>query len=453
LRRPFSRKIGIRPDDMFSPERRGAALARVSPLADASPLAAALETVLHAYAGDPAAAERSLGRLVRRGHGPKVANLYETSDLRKLLLECLREHYRRFGPPPRPVVEGLFALARRTDPECRHLYDPPVRPGAAVTPMRLDYVDAPPPRLTVHLYVRQRYFGAASRPHDVGVRMRSALAREGADVRLLGLDGAADAGPCDLTLVDDALTFPKDPARKRAFLERLRSSVRRLAMLELDPWEASLERRIADSRDLYDFLWTLAPDRARGGTIAGLRACVAPFPVGFHDVFERHAVGPHRHRGRDLRFCGGVEEYNLHRYYWVLAASLLDEPIPCEVTSHVDDALPAEASLARYIERLSASYAALGFTMRRGGGWTVVGRTFDCLRLGQLLVQEYCPDIRHYVVPGEHFLEFERLGELEEIWARLRRGGDFEKIRRAGVAFFNDRYSDRRIVRHLCTYL
>ena len=102
---------------------------------------------------------------------------------------------------------------------------------------------------------------------------------------------------------------------------------------------------------------------------------------------------------------------------------------------------------------MSGAYASLNFTMRRDGRRTVVGRTFDSLRLGQLLVQEFCLDMHRYFTPGLHYLEFQDVPGLERICDDIGRDGEYERIRAEGARYFEHFYSDDAVFRHLCTYL
>jgi hypothetical protein len=449
LRRPFSRKIALRPDDVLTEPGRTALLRRTEPLASQIPLAALLRALACAYGTDA----KGHAEIERHGWGPGVRALYGTSDLRSRILDCFRDYCARFGLPPRQLLKPLLDLAQHTDPEFARIKTAADRPPHAPSLLAFDCVPTIPAKLRVNLFVRTRFFGEHSRMHDIGVRIQSALARADIDVRAFSLDEQGpDLPESDLVLVDDPLIFRKDPIRKRAFLERLRASTRRLGCLEFDPWTATLASRIAQNRDLYDFIWAPAPTRIQNGQIAGLPTCLIPFPTGCDDIFEKYALESRAPPGEDIRFCGGIEEYNFHRYFWILALSLLSEAIPCEVTNHLDDGLDVGTSLARYVERLSASYAALSFTMRSDGTSIVVGRTFDALRLGQLLVQEYCPDARYYLTPNEHFLEFQTVEELDAIRAAVRDRA-FENIRKNGQEIFAQRYSDEAILRHLATFL
>lgn len=454
LKRPFSRKINLQTDHVLTASGRQRFLSRFVPLKDDFPLVATVVALAYAYERAYAKCQGVIDEtIVKRGFAGEISGLYSRTDLRKFLLDCFRNYFDANETMPRPMAEALFKLARATDDQMQRIYDAPSDEIAARDPIRFEYVSAAPISLKVRIYCRSRYFGANSRPHDLGVRMRTAFA-DIADCVVVD-PASPDAGieECDLALVDDVYLFRKDARMKRRFLEKLRPKATKVGMLELDPWMAGVHRRIARNRDLYDFVWTMAPTMAEGGRIAGLPACVIPLPVGCPDIFDRVKIAADDPSLDTLRFCGGVEEYNLHRYFWVLAGTTFRTPFSFRVTNHKNDGLSAFDSLRRYAEKLSSAYAALNFTMRKDAQRAMVGRTFDCLRLGQLLVQEYCGDMRCYFAPGVHYLEFRSVAELEAICDEIGRQGRFERMRREGAAYFEESYSDAAVLRHLGTFV
>ena len=358
---------------------------------------------------------------------------------------------------PRPLALALLGFSSVADPDCATIYRAPAPAGPGRAPIRFDYARERPRGLRITIYIRTHFYRLASRPHDLGPRLKSAFDGDGIDCTLVDPDTPAlEFDPCDLALVDDTYAHRKDAAKRRRFLERLRRVAGTLAMLEMDPWAPGLEERIDANRDLYDFVWAMAPTRSRDGgkTIAGLAVTPMPFPCGAGDVFERFQIEGPRATLVPVKFCGAVEEYNFYRYFWLLAAAAFEAPPVLDVTNHDADGLSALASLARYVERLAGSYACLNFTMRGDGQSAVVGRSSDSLRLGQLLVQERAEDMHAYLEPGTHYLEFDSVAELEEICRRLARdAAAFEPVRREGRAAFAERYSDEAVVRHLATFV
>ena len=229
-----------------------------------------------------------------------------------------------------------------------------------------------------------------------------------------------------------------------------------MAMLELDPWATGLMDRIKSNKDLYDFAWAMAPGLILDDekNIGGLPVTLMAFPVGAGSAFDRFVIDGRLDSLAPIKFSGGVEEYNFYRYFWVLAASSFRNPPDFDITNHDVDGLPALESLSLYIERLAGSYACLNFVMRGDGSRAVVERSFDSLRLRQLLIQEHCGDMHAYLEPGNHYLEFDSASELEEICGRLKgQRAEYDTIRREGADAFNRLYSDDAVLRHIATML
>ena len=77
-------------------------------------------------------------------------------------------------------------------------------------------------------------------------------------------------------------------------------------------------------------------------------------------------------------------------------------------------------------------------------------RQEELLRLffsGALLIQEESEDINLFFTPNKHYLSFRTLGDLKKISSLLNSNIDYiSGIRRAGLAFYNEYYSDHRII-------
>lgn len=457
LRRPFSRKIRIGTDRVLTPDGRAAFFQAFAPLVGRSALATALAALAKAYGGEAAEAGRLTGLAAGKRFTGEFDYLYRRADLRKFAMACLRGHCAGGGALSRPLSEALLGLARATDPEARKIDRPAAPAGASRAPLEFDYVSRRPGNLKIHIYIRTYFYHAQSRLHDMGPRFQSAFDGDGVECKIIDPDSPDGApGRCDLALVDDIYIHRKDPEKKRGFLEAIRNSAGKMAMLEMDPWVPGLRQRIEANRDLYDFVWSMAPALAIDDdkSLHGLPVTLIPFPAGAPGIFAPLAIDGRRHGLVPIKFCGAVEDYNFHRYFWVLAAASFANPPAFDITSHDEDGLSALASLALYLERLAASHACLNFLMRGDGSRTIVGRSFDSLCLRQLLVQERCDDMHAYLRPGTDYLEFDNISQLQEICARLPgQPAAFEAIRRQGAATFQARYADAAVLRHLAAWL
>jgi hypothetical protein len=447
LRRPFSRKIRVDAHDILSETfttGRRVDMRR--------PLEATLIFLAAAYREDYAAADDILERLAASGRVDWLRRLIATTDVRKTMLACFRAHLSAHGAIFRPIAERLLGLSRLIDPEC----DRVLAASAPVTPpqrlLSFDYARTLPRRLDVALIFRPRYAGPGSRSHDLSVRIRDAFLSAGLACRIIDpADEAAALGPCDLAIVDDSGLFAKNPRKKRVYLERLRRTAKVVAMFDPDPWQSHFLYRLAASRDCYDFVWMMAPREA--ARVRRIPVCQIPFPVGADAWFDGLAPVDGSATQCGAKFCGGMEDYNFHRYFWLLAGSAFAAPLAFELTSHRDDKQSVAASTKAYLMKFAERRACLSFTMRSDGQTIVVGRAFDALRAGRLLIQEQTPDMAAYFEPGVHHLEFRAAPELETLCGRLTEPGAFEEVRRAGAAFFNERYSNDAVVRNLVTFL
>ena len=110
-------------------------------------------------------------------------------------------------------------------------------------------------------------------------------------------------------------------------------------------------------------------------------------------------------------------------------------------------------SLERNVRRLASSHACLNFIRRASGETSMVDRTSDALCLRQILVQESSLEVRPYLSPWEHFLQFSTLEELDELCAVLKADiNAFEKTRQSGVDYFDLHYCDTALLRYVATW-
>ncbi len=442
VKRPFSRKLRIAPSTLVD---GGAppALARFAADPALDPLAGAVDFLLATYAGEVERAKKTLTRL-----GPKaeaLSGLFAENELRKLVVACFRRAADA-GTLDGPRAALLLDFAERFDPAFRILADGVAEPPA-VRRLSFDYAGRFPEKLRVVVLASS----ATPRPHDVATRVASAFTASGVACPILPSDtDPAEIGPNDLVLIDEDSAFRKDPGKRLAHLDRVRKVAKRLGRLLPDPWGWDFNGRLARSADRYDFFWAMAPTLRETGPVKPEKVCLIPFPTGFGKVFDEVAGAGAPHA--DIGFCGTIEDYNVHRYFWLLAALAGTSRLRISLSSQQADGLGVEPSLRLYLGRLLSTEACLSLTMRASGDRIMVGRTFDVLRGGRLLVQEYTPDARYYLSPGEDFVEIWGAGDLGAACERFR-SGDFAGIRAQGAETFARAYSDQAVVRHLATWI
>jgi hypothetical protein len=449
LRRPFSRKIRLTASAILEASRRQDLLAQLGTTALSHPVETSVEFLCRFYGGDYSAAAQLVDRIAASGRVADYQAMVAQTNFRKLLLGCLRERMAG-GALPQRAAELLLRFSRVIDPEAQRIYET-AAPPVADRVLRFDYAELPH-KLKVTLLFRKYFFGSESRRHDMGPRLKAMFDAAGLDCRLIDPNlEAYDFAPCDLALVDDSAVFRKDAAKKGEFLDQLRGNAGKIGMIDLDHWMAHFGNRLAAGNRRYDFVWSMAPLYVKDGFIDGVRACVIPFPVGFENLLGSVVADAPAAGG--LRFCGAIEDYNFHRYFWLLANAAAAHPFEADVTRHTDDGLSVEDSLRGYFARLTAARAILNFTMRADGQRMIVGRTSDALCSGRLLVQESAADMRRYFDPAAHYVEFSNVEDLRAICDRLAASPAYEEVRRAGAAYFQANYSNLAVVRHLATFL
>jgi hypothetical protein len=452
LRRPFSRKIRLGPQAILDTVRRRELMAQLGTTGLRQPVETSVEFLCLLYGADYDAAAQLLERIAASGHVADYSAMLAQTNFRKLLLGCLRERLADKPLPP-AAAELLLKFSRVIDPELKRIYPTSASSVDDGNVLRFDYAPLPQ-KLKVTLLFRKYFFGSDSRLHDMGPRLKAAFDEAGLDCRLVDPNlETFDFAPCDLVLVDDSALIRKDAAKKGEFLDRLRSSAARIGMVDLDHWMAHFGHRLAAGSQRYDFVWSMAPLQVNGGSIDGVRACVIPFPVGVERLLNSVVAGAGPGSGGGLRFCGAIEDYNFHRYFWLLENFTSPHPYEVEVTRHTNDGLSVEDSLRGYLAKLTASRAVLNFTMRADGQRMIVGRTSDVLCAGRLLVQESAADMRRYFNAAAHYVEFSDVDGLREICGRLSGSAAYEEVRREGAAYFAANYSNAAVIRHLATFL
>ncbi|MBL8688930.1 MAG: hypothetical protein JNL04_07505 [Rhodospirillaceae bacterium] len=442
IKRPLSRKLRIAPEalvDGMAPP----ALGRFAADPDLDPLAGAVDFLLATYGGDAARAQRALARLDI--DPAALSRLMAENELRKLTVACFRRALAQ-GRLDSARAALLLDFAERFDPAFARLSPPPA-PEASPDVLAFDYAKRSSAKLRIVLLCGTR---GVTRSHDLGDRIASAFNTEEAACTMLpGEADASEIGPNDLVLVDEGTMFRKDFGRQQAHLDKIRNVAKRMGRLIPDPWGKGFREQLERGADRYDFHWAMAPTLRQATAIPPEKFCLIPFPTGFGALFdEAAAVAP----TPDLGFCGTIEDYNVHRYFWMLAALAGDTDLTIDLTSQQPDGLGVAESLKIYLARLLSTGACLSLTMRSTGDRILVGRTFDVLRGGRLLVQEYTPDARYYLRPGEDFVEVRDAGELPEVGERARTGA-YEPIRAQGAATFARAYSDQAVIRHLATWV
>lgn len=252
------------------------------------------------------------------------------------------------------------------------------------------------------------------------------------------------AKQADVVFIDEQLIeAPVARAARTKMIALLRKVLPHIKVVavHLDPWSLDVELLSSAAADV-DAVWTFAPDLAAWAHPAFKdRLFMAPLP---------HAGdygGPILPLTSSMTFIGSIFAYNWHRWFWMSAAAITGLPLEIQQSNQVADGLPVVESYLRYIRRLADSRCAINFSLRPNLIPAITGRTFEILAGGALLIQEATDDLDRFLIAGEHYLEFSSIADLRAIAEFIKsEPAEAEAIRRAGNAFFRERYNDDRVI-------
>ena len=144
------------------------------------------------------------------------------------------------------------------------------------------------------------------------------------------------------------------------------------------------------------------------------------------------------------------ESLTSYRKFWLAAAQSFDLRIQKKEITPCLDVLPPMERYELYRKKLAATQCCLRFAAHPARSSLVTDLSFETLLSGALLVQEAPSDLRHYFIPGEHYLEFFSLAELRAISNFITHNRqEAEEIRLSGHMFASKQYSDAKLIDHL----
>ncbi|MEO5334207.1 MAG: glycosyltransferase [Magnetococcus sp. YQC-5] len=151
-----------------------------------------------------------------------------------------------------------------------------------------------------------------------------------------------------------------------------------------------------------------------------------------------------------MLFASGITGWNYPRLFWMAAAKRLGLPIDNQRATYQPDGLSALENFSRYMQRHAEATCCINFTMRMNLVCNMTDRSFWTPLSGALLVQEASPEMHHYFIPGEHYLEFSTLAELSAVARFITENQDAaEEIRRCGNAFAYEHYRDEKLIGYI----
>lgn len=333
----------------------------------------------------------------------------------------------------------------------------------------ITYLSPPPnaPRARRRVVIAMRASTAIdqawARPSMVGIRLKTAMDTYGWQAKLYSmtcLDMADEyqviAETCrrhdaELLILDDDKMIGPGKVLRAKMLSQLRQEMPSLKVAGLlhDTW--SIDPAIlTETTPFLDLL---------------LNTTSPSFPLWKDPLFSHKVLNiPMPHAGYSatpdqpllpkLLFAGSITPLNWHRAFWLSAAERLGLPIEKSLSTPHPGNLSALESYALYMQKLTNATCCLNLTMRPNQTCVVLDRSFEVILSGALLVQETTPDMHHYFVAGEHYLEFSTLAELAAVTQFIvENREEAEEIRRRGHAFAREQYNDEKLIRYIDKHL
>jgi hypothetical protein len=391
-------------------------------------------------------------------------NLFSEMAMLRLLPEIIKALPENRGTTGKYAWNLLNEFLNKSSREYRAtIFDSP--PPAKPRLIAFDYSPDIDSSVTVDCFIRKRWWegNLGTREHEMGPKFASAFRHGGWQSNLYEPNAAdlghslASHGPDggNIALIDCQAVLFADPDSAAAvrFLEQARSRYMLTIGILFDPWRIDAAEALAKYSNYLDFVWTASAgslDKLR--PLHRCREILFPFPWGVDRVVTDGLRGAAADSGR-FYFSGSIEEANAPRVFWKSLLSLVDNIVFAN-SNHENDGLPAMASYLSYLERLARSQNHLNFSLRFNGERIMTGRAMEVVAIGRTLLQERADDLHCYLIPAEHYFEFANfetlLGSIESI---VMNGALAAEMAHAGTAFFESRYSDRKLVEHLSAVL
>jgi hypothetical protein len=342
-------------------------------------------------------------------------------------------------------------------PEYRSCVDETPRLPPRCGPRHFEYASGPKAGVLVDGFLRKRWAGPESRPHELGGRVRTGFTKGGwvarnFDVSLEDLRtavGSLSSGTARMCIVDaQARLFKGEGENAELFLAAARRSYDVIVALLLDAWMPWVPSHVARLAPWLDFIWSMAPSVLQ--QLRGCRACgeiCFPLPLGIDRNLLR-LIRDGESNAQGLVFVGAIEAVNFSRLFWMTRLAQFPA-VRFDLSSHADTERPADAEYERYLRRLAACRFNLNFARRLDGTMSITGRCFEVPAVGRTLVQEQAEDLWMYLEPNTHYLEFANYEGLVDILDSIASGPEKARaVGAEGTKYWDAFYSDEMLVRH-----
>jgi len=235
----------------------------------------------------------------------------------------------------------------------------------------------------------------------------------------------------------------------------LRRYFNKIIAIEPDPWTGNADDLLYAISDQIDYLWGFTADWDLVDDPCFSKRAIRFPNVGGFDHVDNNVLTEINWNTCSFNFTGSVQDHNINRVYWLLESVIRGLPMTINITDPtMDDGLDRESSLLMYAQLIASNHASINFTTRSDGSRILTGRSVEIISLNRLLVQESCPSCHNYYVEGEHYLEFDDMDSLCTIIEFLKaHPKTAQRICDQGYRFYKERYSSRKMVEHIQTWL
>lgn len=324
--------------------------------------------------------------------------------------------------------------------------------------VELDYDSRISKKVTGSVFFREFILGPGSRRHEMGHRIWTSLSSQGWTIDLHNLEGLMSYsayGLKDVVFIDAFVfnTYTADVLIQ--IFEGIRKKFSKVIIVELDSWAGTSDQSLQSCSELIDYIWGFNVNwRPANSETFKDRTIVFPALGGFDHISQWHLPAIDWD-ACSVNFTGSVMGYNFNRIYWILELFSRSIPVKIYLTEpSIDDGLGVEESLTNYAMLLASTNASVNFTTRPGGDRIMTGRSSEVISLARLLLQESCPVFNCYYVEGEHFFEFTNFEGLVSLIDFLKsHPKTAQLVCKNGHDFYLSRYSSRKLVQHLQTWL
>lgn len=183
---------------------------------------------------------------------------------------------------------------------------------------------------------------------------------------------------------------------------------------------------------------------------------ITPFPVplGIEPKDQEALFTSHNRRNNNIKFSGNIERQSFPRLIWLIEKSRKSD-VEFDLSNYKERSKYNKYdSYLAYLKRLAQSKAVINFSTRNDMSRGYTGRPAETIAVKQLLFQEFCPSLNLLYQPGVHFLQFHTMRDFDDIVLKIRSNEDLvREISENAYGFFQQRYSDRRMLEHLTAML